>query len=128
METFFNENLVKVYCDQEITVAGWAENVWLINLSDKILLLSFNYVGLIVFLGWSNKYIWNDLFCKKKTHIWTIIDFTYLSSYFRLEIDADGDVINIFSYFVFWIIHLIFSGIFGFSGIYYILMQLETLE
>ncbi|KAM0070953.1 Photosystem II CP43 reaction center protein [Helianthus debilis subsp. tardiflorus] len=108
VETLFNGTLALAGRDQETTgFAWWAGNARLINLSGELLGAHVAHAGLIVF--------------------WAGAMNLFEVAHFVPE-NPIGEVIDTFPYFVSGVLHLIFSVVLGFGGIYHALLGPETLE
>jgi len=108
--------------------AWWAGNARLINLSGKLLGAHVAHAGLIVFwLGAMNLFEVAHFVPEKPMYEQWLILLPHLAT-LGWGVGPGGEVIGTFPYFVFGVLHLIFSAVLGFGGIYHAFLGPETLE
>lgn len=129
METLFNDKLSIGGQSQESTgFAWWAGNARLINLSGKLLGAHVAHAGLIVFWAGSiNLFEVSHFIPEKPIYEQGLILLPHLAR-LGYGVGPNGEVLDIFPYFVSGVLHLISSAVLGFGGVYHALVGPETLE
>jgi photosystem II CP43 chlorophyll apoprotein len=129
VETLFNGSISVGGRNQESTgFAWWAGNARLINLSGKLLGAHVAHAGLIVFWAGSiNLFEVAHFVIEKPIYEQGLILLPHLAT-LGYGIGPNGEILNIFPYFVSGVLHLISSAVLGFGGVYHTLMGPETLE
>ncbi|KAF3613301.1 Photosystem II CP43 reaction center protein [Capsicum annuum] len=129
MEMIFNGTLALAGRDQKTTgFVWWAGNARLVNLSGKLLGAHVAHVGLIVFwAGAMNLFEVAHFIPEKPMYEQGLILLPHLAT-LGWGVGPGGEVIDTFPYFVSGVLHLIFSVVLDFGGIYHALLGPETLE